>query len=189
MAGICLGHSDRSFTGPNNYTYLQGCISTVDRHATGKTLAQQWGKAAAAGPEVYECLVDDFSMALNLQRNAFYPGPIIAAAVLWILSIGLFAATSYVKGSKKPWVFRVCKGSAVIASVLIVMATVATTASVYALVQYINPSTSYNFDGRMGAILAVQWAAAGAMSVHALLAFAVAGGGRDELEGLIRLEN
>lgn len=184
LSGICLRHSDRSFTGPNNYTYLQGCIGTVDSHATGKTLAQQWGKAASAGPEVYERLVDDFSMALNLQRNAFYPGPVVAAAVLWVLSIGLFAAASYVKGNKKPWMLRACKGSTVIASVLMVMATVATTASVYALVQYVHPGY---YSGRLGAILAVQWAAAGAMSVHALLAFFA--GSEDKSEGSIRLEN
>jgi hypothetical protein len=184
VAGLCLGHSDRSFTGPNNYTYLQGCIGTVDSHATGKTLAQQWGKAAAAGPEVYERLVDDFSMALNLQRNAFYPGPIIAAAVLWILSLGLFAAAPLVGRNKKIWVLRASQGSAVVASVLIVMASVATTASVYAVVQYVHPGY---YSGRLGAILAVQWAAAGAMSVHSLLAFFA--GGEDKSEGSIRLEN
>jgi hypothetical protein len=124
-------------------------------------------------------------MALNLQRNAFYPGPIIAAAVLWILSLGLFAAASYVKGNKKPWMLRASKGLAVVASVLIVLASVATTASVYALVQYVHPGY---YSGRLGAILAVQWAAAGTMSVHTLLAI-FAGGDRDELEGSIRLEN
>ena len=184
LSGICLGHSDRSFTGPNNYTYLEACIGTTGRHATGKSLAQQWGKAAAAGPEVYERLVDDFSMALNLQRNAFYPGPIIAAAVLSILSLGLFAAAPFVGRSKKTWVLRASQGSAVIASVLILLASVATTASVYALVQYVHPGY---YSGRLGAILAVQWAAAGAMSVHALLAFFA--GGEEKSEGSIRLEN
>lgn len=125
-------------------------------------------------------------MALTIQHEACYPGLLIAAAVLWILSISLFTATCFVQGSTKAWVSRACKGSALIASVLIVVASVATTASAYALVQY---AAIWSTSGRMGAILAVQWAAAVAMNAQALLAFTVAGGGKDDYEGLIRLED
>lgn len=189
MTGIWLGHSDRSFEDPNTYTYLQGWISTIGRHVDGKTLAQRWGRAAGAGPEVYQQLANDFEMALNLQRNAFYPGLIIAAGVFWILSVGILGSTSFLDGNKKSWALRAYRASAVIGSVLILVATISTTASVYALVEYINPASSYNIDGRTGAILAVQWAATGAMSVHAFLAFAVAGDVQGRSEGSIRLEN
>lgn len=189
MTGIWLGHSDRSFEDPNAYTYLEGWISTIGRHLDGKTLAQRWGRAAGARPEVYQHLANDFEMALNLQCNAFYPGLLIAAGVFWVLSVGLLGTFSPFQGGKKSWALRAYKGSAVIGSVLILVATISTTASVYALVGYINPSWFHNMDGRMGAILAVQWAAAGAMSVHALLAFAVAADIQDRSEGSIRLNN
>jgi hypothetical protein len=128
-------------------------------------------------------------MALKIQRGACYPDLLIAGAILWILSLSLLAAIPFVQGSTKAWVSRACKGSAVIASVSIVVASVATTASAYALVQYTSPATSWITSGRMGVILAVQWAAAGAMSMHALLAFAVAGGGKDDSDGFISLED
>lgn len=128
-------------------------------------------------------------MALHLQRETFYPGLVIAAAVFWILSVGLFATTSSVNRSIKPWLLRAYKGYAVIGSILIVVGSIATTASVNALAQWVNCSNSRISSGRLGAILAVQWAAAGAMSVHALLAFAVAGDVQDRSEGSIRLDN
>jgi hypothetical protein len=184
-----LDFYDRPFEDRNRYVAYVACIGTTDRHADGKKLAQQWGKVAVAGPEVYQKFVQAFSMALTIQRGACYPGLLIAGAILWILSMGLLAATPFVQGSTKAWVSRACKGSAVIAAVSIVVASVATTASAYALVRYTSPATSWRTSGRMGAILAVQWAAAGAMSVHALLAFAVAGCGKDDSEGLIRLES
>ncbi|KAG9532165.1 hypothetical protein KCU93_g1286, partial [Aureobasidium melanogenum] len=183
---IWLGHSDRSFKDADTYTYLQGYISTIGRHVNGKTLAQRWGEVAGAGPEVYQQLANDFQMALNLQRNAFYPGLLIAAGVFWVLSVGLLGTTSLLNGSKKFWVLRAYKGFAVIGSLLIIVATISTTASVYAVVEFLHPSPT---SGRLGAILAVQWAAAGAMSVHALLAFAVAGDVQDQSEGSIRLDN
>ena len=184
-----MDHPDLSLKNPFNHPYLHACIGTIDRHANGKTLARQWGKVASAGPEIYERLVDDFSMALKLQRDAFYPGLVIAAFVLWIFGLGLFSAASYVKGSRKTWVLRGCRGVGVVASILLVAASVATTAAVYAVIEYTHFSNPGAFSGRMGAILAVQWAAAGAMGVHALLAFAVAREVEDVSEGSIRLEN
>ncbi|CAD0096186.1 unnamed protein product [Aureobasidium vineae] len=83
---------------------------------------------------------------------------------------------------------RVCKASAVVGSFLIIGATVATSASAYALVQYVDSTWNGSYAGRMGAILAVQCAAAGTMTVHALLAFAVAGDMQEHSEGSIRLE-
>lgn len=161
----------------------------MNRHATGKTLAQQWGKAAGAGPAIYERLVKDFDMTIKLQRDATYPGLLIAAAILWIISVALFYTCAYAKGKRKQLVIRACKGSAVIASLLFVVATTATTAGVYPLVQYFDPSTGWDADGRMGAIMAVQWAAAGAMLVHTLLAFAVTEDVQSNSEGSIRLDN
>jgi len=161
----------------------------MDRHTTGKTLAQQWGKAAAAGPKIYERLVKDFDMTIKLQKDAMYPGLLIAATVLWVVSVAVFYTASYFKGNRKQWVLRACKGFAVIASLLFVVATTATTAGVYPLVQYFDPSTGWDADGRMGAILAVQWAAAGAIVVHTLLAFAVTEVMQDNSEGSIRLDN
>ncbi|KAG9565887.1 hypothetical protein KCU71_g5056, partial [Aureobasidium melanogenum] len=183
---IWLGHSDRSFKDSNTYTYRQGYISTTGRHVDGMTLAQRWGKVAGAGPEVYQQLANDFEMALNLQRNAFYPGLLIAASIFWALSVGLLGTTSLFRGSTKSWIPRAYKGFAVVGSLLIFVATISTTASVYALVEYVHAS---NMSGRLGAIIAVQWAAAGAMSVHALLSFAVAGDVQDQFEGSIRLDN
>jgi len=184
-----LGHSDRWFKDADGETYFHACISTVGHHATGKTLAQQWGKAAVAGPKIYERLVKDFDMTIKLQRDAMYPGLLIAAAVLWTVSVTLFYTGSYAKANRKQWVLRACKGFAVIASLLFVVASTATTAGVYPLVQYFDPSTGWDADGRMGAILAVQWAAAGSMVVHGLLAFAVTGDIQTNSEGSIRLEN
>ena len=189
MTGICLGHSDRWFKDADGYTYFHACISTIDRHATGKTLAERWGKAAAAGPKIYERLVKDFDMTIKLQRDAMYPGLLIAAAVLWTISVVLFYTCAYAKGNRKQLVIRACKGFAVIASLLFVVATTATTAGVYPLVQYFDPSTAWDADGRMGAILAVQWAAAGAMLVHTLLVFAVTEDMQNDSEGSIRLDN
>ncbi|KAH0294238.1 hypothetical protein M436DRAFT_63660 [Aureobasidium namibiae CBS 147.97] len=180
---IDIGYYNRWFKDADGETYFHACISTVGHHATGKTLARQWGKAAAAGPRIYERLVEDFDMTIQLQRDAMYPGLLIAAAVLWTISIALFHTGSYVKGNREQWVLRACKGFAVIASLLFVVATTATTAGVYPLVQYFDPSTGWDADGRMGAILAVQWAAAGAMAVHTLLAFAVTGDMQDKSEG------
>lgn len=138
---------------------------------------------------MYERLVKDFDMTLKLQSDAMYPGLLIAAAVLWTLSTGLFFTTSYLKRSGKQWTLRACKGFAVVASVLIVVASTATTAGVYSYVQYFDASTAWDVSGRLGAILAVQWAAAGAMVVYALLTFAVAGDARGDEEGAIRLED
>ncbi|KAH0008821.1 hypothetical protein KCU78_g11040, partial [Aureobasidium melanogenum] len=183
---IWLGHSDRSSKDPNTYTYRQGYISTTGRHVDGKTLAQRWGKVAGAGPKVYQQLTNDFDMALNLQRNAFYPDLLITAGVFWALSVGLLGTTTLFKGSKTSWALRAYKGFAVIGSLLILVATISTTASVNAIVEYVHAS---NTSGRLGAILTVQWAAAGAMSVHALLALAVAGDVQDQSEGSIRLDN
>lgn len=187
MTGIWLGHSELKSQDPYVYIYREGHISTIGRHLDGKMLAQRWGKVAGAKPEVYQQLMNDFDMALNLQRHAFYPGLLIVAGVFWTLSVGLLGTTSFLNGSKKSWTLRACKGFAVIGSVLILVATISTTASVYALVEYVN--AFWHTSGRLGAILAVQWAAAGAMSVHTLLAFAVARDVQDQTEGSIRLDN
>ena len=128
-------------------------------------------------------------MTLKLQSDAMYPGLLIAAAVLWAVSIGLFYTTSLIKGNSKQWMLRACKGFAVVASALLVAASIATTAGVYPLVQYFDASTAWDVSGRMGAILAVQWAAAGAMVVHALLVSAGTGDDRGNEEGTIRLED
>ncbi|KAH0009063.1 hypothetical protein KCU78_g10918, partial [Aureobasidium melanogenum] len=186
---ICLNHVNQNVTNPYNHPYLYSCVSTVGRHVTGEKLAQRWRHANAIKPAGYGHLVQDFRMALHFQRETFYPGLLIAATVFWVLSVGLFATTSLVNRSIKPWLLRVYKGSAVIGSILIIVGSIATTASVYALIQYIDCSNSRIDNGRMGAILAVQWAAAAAMSVHALLAFAVAEDVRDQSEGSIRLDN
>ncbi|KAH0360123.1 hypothetical protein KCU65_g9591, partial [Aureobasidium melanogenum] len=183
---IWLGHSELKSQDPYVYLYREGYISTIGRHLTGKTLAQRWGKVAGAKPEVYQQLVKELDMALNLQRNAFYPGLLIAAGVFWIFSVGLLGTTSLFRGSQKSWALRAYKASGAIGSLSILVATISTTASVNAVVEYIEP---YNMSGRLGAILAVQWAAAGVMSVHALLAFAVAGDVQDSAEGSIRLDN
>lgn len=184
-----MSHVNQNVTDPYNHPYLHACVSTAAHHVTGKKLAQQWRDATAIQPEGYEHLNQDFGMALHLQRETFYPGLVIAAAVFWILSVGLFATTSSVNRSIKPWLLRAYKGYAVIGSILIVVGSIATTASVNALAQWVNCSNSRISSGRLGAILAVQWAAAGAMSVHALLAFAVAGDVQDRSEGSIRLDN
>ncbi|KAH0352939.1 hypothetical protein KCU81_g1861, partial [Aureobasidium melanogenum] len=183
---IWLGHSELKSQDPYVYVYREGYISTIGRHLDGKTLAQRWGEVAGAGPEVYQQLVKEFDMALNLQRNAFYPGLLIAAGVFWALGVGLLGTTSLFRRRQKSWALRAYKGFAVIGSLFILVATICTTASVNAVVEYIGP---YNMSGRLGAILAVQWAAAGAMAVHALLAFAVAGDVQDQSEGAIRLDD
>ncbi|KAG9944435.1 hypothetical protein KCU85_g7989, partial [Aureobasidium melanogenum] len=184
---IWLGHSELKSQEPYGYIYREGYISTIGRHLDGKTLAQRWGRVAGAGPEVYQPLAHHFDMALNLQRNALYPGLLIASGVFWVLSVGLLGTFSFFRGSKKSWVLRAYKGFAVIGSVLILVATISTTASVNGIVEYLETSWWRNNTGRLGAILAVQWAAAGAMVVHALLAFAVAGDVQDQSEGSIRL--
>lgn len=184
-----MNYYDRPFEDRNRYIAYEACISTTHRHTNGEKLAREWGKLAVAEPEVYQKFADNFSVALNIQRQACYPGLLIAAAVLWILSVGFFATAAFVQGSAtKVWISRLCKGFAVIASVLIVVASVATTAGAYAVVQFSELATSWRIFGRMGAILAVQWAAAVAMSVHAMLTLVVATGGKDDSEGLIRLE-
>lgn len=180
---------NQNVTDPYNQPYLHACVSTVGRHVTGEKLAQQWRHANAIKPEGYKHLVQDFRMALHLQHETFYPGLLIAATVFWVLSISLFATTSLVNRSIKPWLLRALKGSAVVGSILIVVSAIATTASVNGLIQWIQCSNSRIYSGRLGAILAVQCAAAGAMSVHALLAFAVAADIQDRSEGLIRLDD
>lgn len=129
-------------------------------------------------------------MALTLQRTSFYPGLLIAGMVVWGLSVVLLATTLFAGRTRyRGWVVRACKEFAALGAVLLVVATVATNAGVWALVCYISPPLTDNSrDGRVGAILAVQWGAAAAMAVYAWLVFAVTHVEEEEAVGPIRLE-